>query len=45
VTYCAGPHCNASTHAALRLAELGVPVKEMLGGFDFWVRDGYPVER
>ena len=43
VTYCAGPHCNASTLAALRLAQLGYPVKEMLGGYDYWVRDGYPV--
>jgi rhodanese-related sulfurtransferase len=44
VTYCAGPHCNASTQAALRFARLGYPVKEMLGGWDFWCRDGYPVE-
>ena len=43
VTYCAGPHCNASTLAALRLAQLGYPVKEMLGGWDYWCRDGYPV--
>ena len=43
VTYCAGPHCNASTLAARRLAQLGYPVKEMLGGYDYWVRDGYPV--
>ena len=38
-----GPHCNASTLAALRLAQLGYPVKEMLGGYDYWVHDGYPV--
>ena len=43
VTYCAGPHCNASTLAALRLAQLGYPVKEMLGGSTTGVRDGYPV--
>ena len=45
VTYCAGPQCNASTLAALRLARLGYPVKEMLGGWDYWCRDGYPVAK
>jgi rhodanese-related sulfurtransferase len=44
VTYCDGPHCNASTHGALRLAGLGRPVKEMIGGLDGWRRDGLPVE-
>ena len=44
VTYCDGPHCNGSTRAALRLAELGFGVKEMLGGFHFWLLDGHPVE-
>jgi rhodanese-related sulfurtransferase len=44
VTYCAGPHCNAATQAAGKLAALGYPVKEMIGGFDYWCRDGYHVE-
>ena len=44
VTYCWGPACNGACKAALRLAELGRPVKEMLGGFEYWVRDGHPVE-
>jgi len=44
VTYCAGPHCNAATQAAARLAGLGFAVKEMLGGFDYWVREGYETE-
>jgi rhodanese-related sulfurtransferase len=44
VTYCAGPHCNAATQGALRLARLGYPVKEMIGGLDYWRRSGYPVE-
>jgi rhodanese-related sulfurtransferase len=44
VTYCDGTGCNASTKGALRLAELGFQVKEMIGGLDWWVRvDGYPV--
>lgn len=41
VVYCAGPHCNASTRAAVRLAELGRPVKEMIGGTTGWVDEGF----
>lgn len=44
VVYCWGPGCNGSTRAALELALLGIPVKEMLGGFEYWVREGLPVE-
>ncbi|BBH66385.1 sulfurtransferase [Actinoplanes sp. OR16] len=43
VTYCWGPGCNGATKAALAFAELGYPVKEMLGGFEYWVREGFPV--
>lgn len=45
VAYCDGTHCNASTKAALRLAGLGFLVKEMIGGMDGWIRDGWDVER
>ena len=41
VTYCDGIGCNASTKGALKLAELGFQVKELLGGLDWWKRDGY----
>lgn len=44
VVYCWGPGCNGATKAAARLAQLGRPVKEMLGGFEYWVREGHPVE-
>lgn len=44
ITYCAGPHCNASTRGALRFAALGRRVKEMPGGMDGWVREGLPIE-
>ena len=40
VTYCWGPGCNASTKGALRLASLGFRVKEMIGGLEYWKRDG-----
>jgi rhodanese-related sulfurtransferase len=44
VTYCWGPACNGATKAALALAELGFRVKEMLGGMEYWIREGLPVE-
>ncbi|GAA3029143.1 rhodanese-like domain-containing protein [Streptosporangium longisporum] len=44
VTYCWGPGCNGATRAALEFAKLGHPVKEMLGGFEYWAREGQPVE-
>lgn len=44
VTYCTGSGCNASTKAAARLASLGFQVKELIGGLDFWIREGFAVE-
>ncbi|HUZ66356.1 MAG TPA: rhodanese-like domain-containing protein [Beijerinckiaceae bacterium] len=41
VTYCDGIGCNASTKGALNLARLGFRVKELMGGLDWWKRDGY----
>lgn len=41
VTYCDGIGCNASTKGALKLVELGFRVKELMGGLDWWKRDGY----
>ncbi len=44
VTYCWGPGCNGATKAALEFARLGYPVKEMIGGFEYWAREGLPIE-
>jgi rhodanese-related sulfurtransferase len=44
VTYCWGPSCNAATKGAHRLASLGHPVKEMIGGLEYWIREGHPTE-
>jgi rhodanese-related sulfurtransferase len=44
VTYCWGPGCNGAVKGALALAQLGYQVKEMLGGFEYWVREGFPVK-
>jgi rhodanese-related sulfurtransferase len=41
VTYCAGPHCNGATRGAMRLAQLGRPVKVMIGGITGWLDEGF----
>lgn len=41
IIYCDGIGCNASTKGALNMAKLGFNVKELLGGLDWWLRDGY----
>jgi rhodanese-related sulfurtransferase len=43
VVYCDGIGCNASTKGAYRLSCLGFKVKELIGGLDWWRRDGYAV--
>ena len=43
VTYCWSPACNAATKGALRLAEHGREVREMLGGIEYWKREDRPV--
>ena len=44
VTYCTGVGCNASTKGAYNLSGLGFKVKELIGGFECWKRDGYATE-
>lgn len=44
VCYCDGIGCNASTKGALNLTRLGFRVKELMGGLDWWKRDGYATE-
>lgn len=41
VVYCAGPHCNGANKAAIRLAQLGYRVKEMIGGVTGWCDEGF----
>ena len=45
VTYCDGIGCNASTKGALRMTELGFRTRELIGGLDWWKRDGHPTEK
>jgi rhodanese-related sulfurtransferase len=44
VTYCWGPGCNGATRAALAFARLGYQVKQMIGGYEYWVREGFAVQ-
>lgn len=44
VVYCWSPGCNAGAKAGREFAALGVPVKEMIGGYEYWVREGQPTE-
>lgn len=44
VVYCWGPGCNGSTRGALTLARLGYThVRELIGGFEYWSREGLSV--
>jgi rhodanese-related sulfurtransferase len=45
VAYCTGPHCNGAHRGALRLAQLGRPVKLMLGGWAGWLAERFAVAR
>jgi rhodanese-related sulfurtransferase len=41
VVYCAGPHCNGTDKAALRLGRLARKVKVMIGGMTGWADEGF----
>lgn len=45
VCYCDGIGCNASTKGALKLLDLGFRVKELIGGLEWWKKDGYRARR
>lgn len=44
VTYCDGIGCNASTKGALNLSKIGFDVRELIGGIEWWKKDGYSTE-
>lgn len=45
VSYCDGIGCNASTKGALNLLKLGFRVQELIGGLEWWKKDGFKVRR
>ncbi|KRB37661.1 rhodanese-like domain-containing protein [Microbacterium sp. Root180] len=44
VVYCWSPGCNGGAKGALAFAKLGYRVKEMIGGYEYWIREGQPIE-
>lgn len=44
VVYCWSPGCNAGAKGAVEFAKLGYPVREMIGGYEYWIREGQPTE-
>lgn len=44
VVYCWSPGCNAGVKGALEFSRLGYQVREMIGGFEYWAREGYPIQ-
>ncbi|PZU48311.1 MAG: sulfurtransferase [Microbacterium sp.] len=44
VVYCWSPGCNAGAKGAVEFAKLGYRVREMIGGYEYWAREGLPVE-
>src|SRR6185436_8289281 len=44
VVYCWSPGCNAGAKGAREFALLGYTVREMIGGYEYWVREGQPTE-
>ncbi len=43
VVHCWGPGCDGATKAAHELARRGYQVREMIGGIEYWIREGFPV--
>lgn len=44
VVYGWGPGCNGATATARALLAAGLDVRELLGGYEYWVRNGFEVE-
>ncbi|RLK49632.1 rhodanese-like domain-containing protein [Microbacterium telephonicum] len=44
VVYCWSPGCNAGAKGALEFAKQGFTVREMIGGYEYWVREGQPTD-
>lgn len=45
IVYGWGPGCNGATHTARRLITAGFDVRELIGGYEYWVRNGFAVEQ
>lgn len=45
IVYGWGPGCNGATAAARQLLASGFDTRELLGGYEYWVRSGFPTEK
>ncbi|HLG40391.1 MAG TPA: rhodanese-like domain-containing protein [Chitinophagaceae bacterium] len=41
VIYCDGIGCNGSTKGCMKMIKLGFKVKELIGGLEWWKKDGF----
>ena len=44
IVYGWGPGCNGATETARLLLQAGFDTRELLGGYEYWVRNGYAIE-
>lgn len=44
IVYGWGPGCNGATHTARALLAAGLDVRELVGGYEYWVRNGFATE-
>ena len=44
VCYCDGIGCNGSTKGSIKMTQLGFKVKELIGGLEWWKKDGFATE-
>ena len=45
IVYGWGPGCNGATGAARELLAAGLDCRELFGGYEYWVRNGFAVEK
>ncbi|WP_309104535.1 rhodanese-like domain-containing protein [Microbacterium sp.] len=45
IVYGWGPGCNGATVAARELLAGGLDTRELLGGYEYWVRNGFAIEK
>ncbi|GAA4655716.1 rhodanese-like domain-containing protein [Arthrobacter cryoconiti] len=44
IIYGWGPGCNGATNTAHRLLAADFDVRELIGGYEYWVRNGFAIE-
>ena len=45
IVYGWGPGCNGATATARELLAVGLDTRELFGGYEYWARNGFPVEK